>query len=30
MYPPELVAPMSRELNDVGVQSLTTAADVDD
>ncbi len=29
MYPPELVAPMSRELNDVGVQSLTTAEDVD-
>ena len=29
MYPPELVAPMSRELNDVGVQSLSTAEEVD-
>jgi len=29
MYPPELVAPMSRELNDVGVQSLTTPEEVD-
>jgi bacilliredoxin len=29
MYPPELVAPMSRELNDVGLQSLTTAEEVD-
>ena len=29
MYPAELVAPMSRELNDVGVQSLKTPAEVD-
>lgn len=29
MYPPELVAPMSRELNDVGVQSLTTPQEVE-
>ncbi len=29
MYPAELVAPMSRELNDVGVQSLTTPEEVD-
>lgn len=29
MYPAELVAPMSRELNNVGVQSLTTPAEVD-
>lgn len=29
MYPAELVAPMSRELNDVGVQSLTTPQEVD-
>ena len=29
MYPPDLVAPMSRELNDVGVQSLTTPEEVD-
>ena len=25
MYPPDLVAPMSKELNDVGVESLTNA-----
>jgi len=25
MYPPDLVAPMSKELNDVGVKSLTNA-----
>lgn len=29
MYPAELVAPMSRELNDIGVQSLTTPEEVD-
>lgn len=28
MYPPDLVAPMSRELNDMGVQSLTTPEQV--
>ncbi len=29
MYPPELTAPMAKELNDNGFQSLTTAADVE-
>lgn len=28
MYPPDLVAPMSKELNDMGVQSLTSPDDV--
>lgn len=29
MYPPELVYPMSKELTDLGFQSLTTANEVD-
>ncbi|MEM9819714.1 MAG: BrxA/BrxB family bacilliredoxin [Bacteroidota bacterium] len=29
MYPPELVAPMSKDLTDHGFQSLTSAAEVD-
>ena len=28
MYPPHLVAPMSKELNDIGVESLTTPEQV--
>jgi len=28
MYPPELVMPMAKELNDVGVESMASAADV--
>lgn len=30
MYPKELVAPMAKELNDAGFQSLLTGADVDE
>ncbi len=29
MYPPELTAPMAKELNDKGVESLQSAAEVD-
>lgn len=29
MYPPELVAPMKKELNEVGFKDLVTAGDVD-
>lgn len=28
MYPPHLTAPMAKELNDIGIQSLTSASDV--